>query len=104
MAANNGNNRNDDDEDEATGARLSAAELSRAALTTVKELTGYRPEAVTALEWDGEFWRITVDALELERVPKTTDVLGSYMVQLDDQGTLHGYKRAGRFVRGQAGQ
>ena len=84
--------------------RLSAAELSRAALTTVEELTGYQPEAVTGLEWDGELWQITVDALELSRIPSTTDVLGSYVVQLDDQGTLHGYKRTGRFVRGQAGE
>src|ERR671939_271022 len=61
--------------------RLSASELSQAALTTVEELTGYRPEAVTGLEWDGEFWRVTVDALELERIPNTTDLLGSYMEQ-----------------------
>ena len=83
-----------------SNGRLSASELGRAALTTVHELTGYEPEAVTALEWDGEFWRVTVDALELARIPSTTDVLGSYVVQLDEQGALHGYKRAGRFVRG----
>lgn len=83
-----------------SNGRLSASELSRAALTTVQELTGYEPEAVTALEWDGEFWRVTVDALELSRVPSTTDVLGSYVVQLDEEGALHGYKRTGRFVRG----
>ncbi|HKN93454.1 MAG TPA: gas vesicle protein [Thermoleophilaceae bacterium] len=82
--------------------RLSASELSRAALTTVQELTGYTPEAVTGLEWDGEFWQITVDALELARVPNTTDVLGTYAVQLDETGTLRGYRRTGRFVRGQA--
>ena len=84
--------------------RLSASELSRAALTTVEELTGYEPEAVTGLEWDGEFWRVTVAALEMSRIPSTTDVLGSYMVQLDEKGTLHGYKRLGRYVRGQAGE
>jgi hypothetical protein len=82
--------------------RLSASELSEAALTTVSEFTGYKPEAVTGLEWDGEFWRITVDALELPRVPSTTDVLGSYVVQLDEEGTLRGYKRTKRFQRGQA--
>lgn len=81
--------------------RLSASELSRAALTTVEELTGYEPEAVTGLEWDGEFWSITVDALELARIPNTTDVLGTYSVQLDESGTLHGYRRTRRFVRGQ---
>jgi hypothetical protein len=84
--------------------RLTAAELSRAALVTVAELTGYKPEAVTGLEWDGEFWRITVDALELARVPNTTDLIGSYSVQLDDHGTLRGYRRVRRFQRGQASE
>jgi hypothetical protein len=83
--------------------KLSAADLSRAALTTVGELTGYEPEAVTALEWDGEFWQITVDALELSRIPNTTDVIGEYAVQLDERGTLHGYRRLRRFQRGHAG-
>jgi hypothetical protein len=81
--------------------RLSASELSQAALATVEELTGYEPEAVTALEWDGELWRVTVDVLELPRVPNTTDLLGSYTVQLDEQGTLRGYKRVRRYQRGQ---
>ena len=82
--------------------RLSAAELGQAALTTVQEMTGYEPEAITGLEWDGEFWDVTVDVLELSRIPNTTDVLASYMVQLDEKGTLRGLKRTRRFVRGQA--
>jgi Gas vesicle synthesis protein GvpO len=84
--------------------RLSAAELSEAAVRTVQELTGYQPEAVTALEWDGEFWDVTVDVLELARIPNTTDVLASYVVQLDEGGSLRGMKRAHRFVRGQANE
>jgi hypothetical protein len=84
-----------------TNGKPSAGELSRAALRTVSELTGYAPEAVTSLEWDGDVWRITVDALELERVPRTTDVLGSYVVSLDDEGILRGYRRTRRFQRGQ---
>ncbi|MFL5826110.1 MAG: gas vesicle protein GvpO [Thermoleophilaceae bacterium] len=79
--------------------RLSASELGAAALLTVEELTGYKPEAVTGLEWDGEFWRVTVDALELARIPNTTDVLGEYVVRLDDRGTLRGYQRTKRFMR-----
>lgn len=82
--------------------RLSAGELSEAAMTTVVELTGYQAEAVTGLQWDGEFWDVTVDVLELARVPNTTDVIGSYVVQLDERGTLRGLKRARRYVRGQA--
>jgi hypothetical protein len=89
---------------ESENGRLSAAELSQAALKTVQQLTGYRAEAVTALEWEGELWRITVDALELARIPNTTDVLGSYVVQLDESGTLRGYKRVRRFQRGHAAE
>jgi hypothetical protein len=79
--------------------KLSAAELGEAALLTVEELTGYEPEAVTALEWDGEYWQVSVDVLELSRIPNTTDILGSYVVRLDETGTLHGYKRERRFLR-----
>jgi Gas vesicle synthesis protein GvpO len=87
-----------------SNGKLSAVELGRAAMTTVSELTGYQPEAVTALEWDGEFWQITVDALELERIPNTTDVLGTYAVRLDEDGTLRGFHRERRFTRAQAEQ
>lgn len=83
--------------------RLSAIELGQAALSTVVDLTGYKPEAVTGLEWDGEFWQVTVDVLELARIPNTTDVIASYVVQLDEGGTLRGYKRTGRFQRSQVG-
>jgi hypothetical protein len=81
--------------------RLSASELGAAALTTVEELTGFQAEAITALEWDGQFWQVTVDALELSRIPNTTDVIGSYQIELDEQGVLHGYRRVRRYVRGQ---
>ena len=81
--------------------RLSAKELSEAARSTVEELTGYPADAVTGLEWDDELWQVTVDVLELSRVPNTTDVMATYAVQLDERGTLRGYRRTRRFVRGQ---
>jgi hypothetical protein len=88
--------------DSSSNGKLSAVELGRAAMKTVQELTGYTAEAVTALEWDGEFWQITVDALELSRIPNTTDVLGCYVVRLDEEGTLRGYHRERRFQRSDA--
>ena len=39
-------------------------------------------------------WQVTVDVLELARVPNTTDVIGAYVVQLDEAGGLRGYRRA----------
>ena len=82
--------------------RLSALELTRSARDTVLELTGYKAESVSAMQWDGETWLVTVDVCELERIPNTTDVMGTYVVQLDDSGGLLGYKRTRRYTRGQA--
>ena len=83
--------------------KLSAIELGEAALATIEQLTGYDPEAVTGLAWDseGEQWTVTVDVLELSRIPNTTDVMAAYAVQLDEQGILRGYRRTRRFLRGE---
>jgi hypothetical protein len=86
----------------ADNGRLSARELTRSARETVEDLTGFSPETVSALQWDGETWLVTVEVCELERIPNTTDVMATYVVQLDDGGGLLGYKRTRRFPRGQA--
>jgi hypothetical protein len=88
--------------DNGKGARLSARELTVAARETVEDLTGYEAESVSALQWDGETWLVTVDVCELERIPNTTDVMATYVVQLEDGGGLLGYQRTRRYTRGQA--
>ena len=82
--------------------KLSARDLTLAAKATVEDLTGFPPESVSGLQWDGETWLVTVEVCELERIPNTTDVMASYVVQLDDGGGLLGYKRTRRFNRSQA--
>ena len=84
--------------------RLSARDLTISAKETVRDLTGFEPESVSGLQWDGETWLVTVDVCELERIPNTTDVMAGYVVQLDDSGGLLGYKRDRRFLRGEAEQ
>ena len=85
-----------------TKSKATARDLTLAAKATVKDLTGFEPESVSALQWDGETWLITVEVCELQRIPNTTDVMASYVVQLDDGGGLLGYKRERRYLRGEA--
>ena len=89
-------------EGDSSDGRLSARDLTLAARQTIGELTGYRAEAVSGFQWDGETWLVSVDVCELERIPNTTDVMATYVVQLDDRGQLLGYKRDRRFLRGHA--
>jgi hypothetical protein len=83
-------------------AKVSARELALEAKATVKDMTGFDPESVSALQWDGETWLVSVEVSELARIPNTTDVMATYVVQLDDGGGLLGYKRERRYLRGEA--
>jgi hypothetical protein len=88
------------DTNEGSDGRMSARDLTLAAKDTIEDLTGCSPESVSGFQWDGESWLVSVDVCELERVPNTTDVMATYIVQLDDRGGLLGYKRERRFQRG----
>ena len=88
--------------EDGSGNKMSARDLTLAAKATIKDLTGFEPETVSGLQWDGETWLVTVEVCELERIPNTTDVIAGYVVQLDDGGGLLGYKRERRYTRGEA--
>lgn len=80
-----------------------AAELARAARRQLTELTGRRAESVLGLRKDDDGWSVMVEVLELSRIPPSTDLLGSYVVTLDDDGELVAYERVRRYQRGQPG-
>jgi hypothetical protein len=82
---------------------VSPSELARAARSQLAELTGRVPESVLGLRKDDDGWKVTIELVELSRVPSSTDLLGCYVVALDDGGELIGYERVRRYQRGQAG-
>ncbi len=82
--------------------RTSAADVASRAVQQLGRLTGKTPEGVSGIEQSDDGWRVTVDVLELRRIPETTDVLARYEVDTDDKGELTGYRRAGRYTRGSA--
>jgi hypothetical protein len=80
-----------------------ASRMAQAAREAVVDLTGRTPEGVTVLERTEDGWAVEIDVLELERIPRTTDVLATYRVRLDDDGELEGCRRVHRYLRGSAG-
>lgn len=77
-----------------------AGEIAGNAARQLAELTGREPEGVTGLERTEDGWMVSIDVLELRRVPATADVLASYEVEVTGRGALRGYRRVGRYVRG----
>jgi hypothetical protein len=74
------------------------------AIKQVHQLIGKPIESVTGMEKDGSEWTVTLEVLELSRIPSTTDVLGSYEVTLDRNGELTGVQRTRRYPRAEAGE
>lgn len=76
---------------------VQVAQLARRALT---EITGLPAERVTSIEpRDDGTWKVTVEVLELSRIPNTDDVLGTYEAIVDASGELLGYQRVSRYAR-----
>jgi hypothetical protein len=82
--------------------RTSATDVARRAVEQLTQLTGKKAEGVTGIERSDDGWLVTVEVLEVRRVPETTDVLARYEIDTDDNGDLTGYRRAGRYTRGSA--
>jgi hypothetical protein len=74
----------------------------RAAREQLETLLGRSPESVSALERTHEGWLVTVEVVEVSRVPESTDVLASYEIELDGNSNLRRYARVRRYHRSQA--
>ena len=79
-------------------------DIAERAVEQMQNLMDRKIEAVTGLAKDGDGWTVTLEVLELERVPSTTDVIGKYEVTLDNDGELTGLERTRRFPRAEAGE
>ncbi len=80
---------------------LTGFEIIRLAKAQLHEATGLEPETVSELRYDDPFWLVVVEMLEVARVPAATDVLGSYLVRMDEHGRMIQYQRLRRYARSQ---
>jgi hypothetical protein len=81
--------------------QLSIRRIGQAALTEVAELVGCPAEGVTGVRRKDDGWIVTVEVLEMGRIPETTDVLASYDVHVDGSGAVTEYRRLNRYLRAQ---
>lgn len=84
--------------------RLSKVQLAQRARRQLAEITGLEAESVIAFDRAGDTWRVTVELLELSRMPETDDLLGIYEADLDENGELLRYRRLSRYPRSKAGE
>lgn len=79
--------------------RLSARQVGKIALAEVSDLVGCPAEGVIGIRKDDDGWIVTVEVLEMGRVPETTDVLASYDAHVDSDGDVVEYRRVRRYLR-----
>ena len=79
---------------------MSTREVLDMARQQVAEVTGHRVEGITGFQRDpSNGWTVTVEVLELVRVPSTMDLLASYEVNLSEDGDVMGFTRRRRYHR-----
>lgn len=78
---------------------MTAATAARKAKEQIQELVGFTAEQVTGVSRLDQGWLVTVEVLELRRIPETMDLLGVYDVELSRRGDVVGWRRTGRHHR-----
>ena len=92
----------EDDSAELHGvAEGEAAEVVDTARRQLESLLGTGVERVSGLDHANGGWRVTLEAVEVRRVPESTDVMASYEVVLDGASKLVSVNRIRRYRRSQ---
>jgi Gas vesicle synthesis protein GvpO len=93
-----------DDEDEPVqGTSVDRLrKLTRTARELLQELNGADVDSVSAVDRTRDGWRVTLETVEVRRVPDSMDVMATYDVELDGDGDLVRYERRRRYARAQS--
>jgi hypothetical protein len=80
---------------------MNGIEIARSAKQQIAQLTGLEPDTVSSFVKDNGEWSVTVEVVEMKRIPNATDILATYQAKLDTEGNLLGYQRTKRYLRQQ---
>ncbi len=76
--------------------------LAKRAKEQLAEVTGFSQVAAVGGFKDEEGWHFVVDALEMARIPESTDIIGTYVVTLDPEGSIVKFEKKRAHLRGEA--
>ena len=79
----------------------SPVQIIESARRVLDDLGGMDVERVTGVEADDDGWRVTVEVVEVRRIPDTADVLARYEVSMSRSGQFRGYRQVGHRLRSQ---
>ena len=82
--------------------KLGVRQLAQQASGELEQLLGRPVSSVLGVRRDDDDgWEVTLEIVEVDRIPETTSIMGVYAVNLDQQGEVMGYRRTRRYHRGQ---
>lgn len=86
---------------ERRGGGRSPVQIVERARRALDDLGGMTVDRVIGVEADEDEWRVTVEVVELRRIPNTSDILARYEVQMSKAGKFRGYRQVARRLRSQ---
>ncbi len=80
---------------------IGAADIAERAKGELSRVTGLDADHVSSVLLESDGWHVTVDLIELRRIPAATDVLAAYEAVFTPAGILMSYRRTRRYFRDQ---
>jgi len=68
----------------------------------LSSLTGLVPDTVSSVERSEDDWKVTLEMVEMARIPNSSDLLGTYVTHTDGEGELLSYHRSRRYLRAES--
>jgi hypothetical protein len=80
---------------------MRASDMVVHAMKELAHISGLEADHVSSVECEPDGWHVTVDLIELRRIPASTDVIAAYDAVFAPDGSLLSYHRRRRYFRDQ---
>ncbi len=84
-----------------TAKPMKAADVVVHAMKELAHISGLDADHVSSVACEPDGWHVTVDLIELKRIPASTDVIAAYDALFSPDGSLLSYHRRRRYFRDQ---